>query len=552
MEENNYTFIDLAEDSKIDNHQYEERGFPHQMENLETLEEAGENMEEKGLDTFEKELESNRMEQLYLKKEKYEKDLERVNKSVRLLLEEKATIINILSQIDSQIKQPNPAHSLLLTKDGPNDSGTPPRLSPHLSPRFPPTSNNLGESEERKRRREEGKRREEERWVGKMEELKREFGIREFRENQKEIIVSTLKKKDCFVVMPTGGGKSICYQMPAAIEEQTTVVITPLVSLIHDQILHLRALPHLNASSISSSTPKGEGERMLESLLAVDPLQRIHLLYLTPEKLVQSKKLQKVLKRCEEEGLLGRFVLDEAHCCSQWGHDFREDYLQLHFLKSLFPNVPLLALTATATPKVEKDVKKILNIPHCLTFKSGFNRKNLFLEVREKKEEKRALSELVEFIKQNYPSQSGIVYCFSKKESENVASFLKQASIAAKHYHAGMEESGKRRVHEQWKKDQLQVIVATIAFGMGIHKPDVRFVVHFSVSKSIEGYYQEAGRAGRDGKPAHCLLFYKLQDSLRHFSLSSSSSPNFTSFLNCHSLLSSSFFFSPFSNHSVF
>ncbi|KAF2617324.1 hypothetical protein F2Q68_00039744, partial [Brassica cretica] len=247
----------------------------------------------------------------------------------------------------------------------------------------------------------------------------------------------------------------------------------------------------------------------------------LKILYVTPEKVSKSKRFMSKLEKCHNAGRLSLISIDEAHCCSQWGHDFRPDYKNLSILKTQFPKVPMVALTATATQKVQNDLIEMLHIPKCVKFVSSVNRPNLFYSVREKSlVGKAVVDEIAEFIRESYSNnESGIVYCFSRKECEQIAGELRARGISADYYHAEMDVYMREKVHMRWSKNKLQVIVGTVAFGMGINKPDVRFVIHHSLSKSMETYYQESGRAGRDGLPSECVLFFRSGDVPRQSSM---------------------------------
>ncbi|CAI5728355.1 unnamed protein product [Peronospora destructor] len=341
------------------------------------------------------------------------------------------------------------------------------------------------------------------------------FHLPDFRSVQEEVINATLSKKDVFVVMKTGGGKSLCYQLPALLDGNAgfTVVISPLLSLIQDQVMLFNDIAGEGAACrLSGEQSRGEASAIYKSLVATDSALRI--LLVTPEKLIKSKLLMSKFEKAYQIGRLKRFVIDEAHCCSQWGHDFRSDYSKLGILKRQFPTVPILAVTATAPPRLAMDVKIILEIRNCVSFRTSFLRSNLHYEVLPKSaKDATAMDSLVCLVKSFSPSETGIVYCLTRKETEQVAQHLRRANIRAACYHAYMED--KQETHLAWFRNKLQVVVATIAFGLGINKPDVRFVIHFTLSKSIEGYYQESGRAGRDGHAARCVLMYKPSDVLR-------------------------------------
>lgn len=344
------------------------------------------------------------------------------------------------------------------------------------------------------------------------------FGIPSYRQNQKEIINAIMSGRDVLVIMAAGGGKSLCYQLPAILRDGVALVISPLLSLIQDQVMGLTALG-IPAFMLTSTTSK-ENEKFIYKVLEKGEGE-LKILYVTPEKISKSKRFMSKLEKCHNAGRLSLISIDEAHCCSQWGHDFRPDYKSLSILKTQFSNVPVVALTATATQKVQYDVMEMLRIPKCVKFVSTVNRPNLFYTVRSKSSVgKVVVDEIAEFIQESYSnSESGIVYCFSRKECEQVAAELRERGIAADYYHADMDVNAREKVHTWWSKNKLQVIVGTVAFGMGINKPDVRFVIHHSLSKSMETYYQESGRAGRDGLPSECVLFYRPADVPRQSSM---------------------------------
>ncbi len=328
--------------------------------------------------------------------------------------------------------------------------------------------------------------------------LKKFFGYDSFRPMQADIIQSIYDKKDCLVLMPTGGGKSFCYQIPAVTTEGVTVVVSPLISLMKDQVEALKT-SGIPAAFMNSSQSYNDLQIIENQLFE----NKIKLIYVSPEKLV-SQSFLPLLKKIK----ISLFAIDEAHCISSWGHDFRPEYTQLNFLKSQFPQIPIVALTATADKLTRKDIISQLNLDNPEVFISSFDRPNLSLEVRPGQ---KRIEQILEFVK-THPKQVGIIYCLSRKSTEELTVKLLSNNIKAAAYHAMLPSRERSQVQEDFINDKIQVVCATVAFGMGIDKSNVRWVIHYNLPKNIESYYQEIGRAGRDGAPAETILFYSMSD----------------------------------------
>ena len=333
--------------------------------------------------------------------------------------------------------------------------------------------------------------------------LETTFGFREFKGPQKEIIQNIISKRNTFVIMPTGGGKSLCYQLPALLLEGTAIVISPLIALMKNQVDSIRGVSEKNsiAHVLNSSLTSDEIRTVKDDVKG----NKTKLLYLAPESLAKPSNIE-FLKSIK----ISFLAIDEAHCISEWGHDFRPDYRNIrNVLNKIDNRLPVIALTATATPKVQTDILKNIEISDADIFKSSFNRPNLFYEVRHKTEN--VNRDLVKFIKNN-SGKSGIIYCLSRKKVEEISDLLVLNGIKSVPYHAGLDSKMRNKNQDNFLMEDVDVVVATIAFGMGIDKPDIRYVIHYDVPKSLEGYYQETGRAGRDGGEGHCLAYYSYKD----------------------------------------
>ncbi|MBP5228936.1 MAG: DNA helicase RecQ [Bacteroidales bacterium] len=336
-------------------------------------------------------------------------------------------------------------------------------------------------------------------------QLKEFFGFSTFKPMQEDIIKHLVRGNNCFVLMPTGGGKSLCYQLPALLMEGTAVVVSPLIALMKNQVDAIRGFVSEKegiAHFLNSSLNKAQVQEVRDNLLK----GVTKLLYVAPESLTKEENIQ-LLRQCK----ISFYAIDEAHCISEWGHDFRPEYRRILPIVQEIGSAPIIALTATATPKVQSDILKNLGMADAKVFKSSFNRPNLYYEIRPKVN---AEKEIIKFIRNN-PGKSGIIYCLSRKKVEEMAQLLNVNGIKAAPYHAGLDAATRAENQDKFLMEEIDVIVATIAFGMGIDKPDVRFVIHYNIPKSLEGYYQETGRAGRDGGEGQCIAFYSFNDILK-------------------------------------
>jgi bloom syndrome protein len=354
--------------------------------------------------------------------------------------------------------------------------------------------------------------------------LKTHFGFDTLRPFQEKIIKHL--DKDILVLSPTGSGKSMCYQLPAIATKGVTVIVSPLKSLIEDQITQLKN-KNINVAFLNEDVSKKEKAELMKKLKNIDDYL---LFYVTPE-IILDDKIILLLKDLHNEGLFPRLVIDEAHCVSTWGHDFRDSYLKLKLIKKYITNLRITALTATATPIVKEDIINILELENPHIEASGFFRPNLNLKIINRNDT--ILANLRDLIQNKYMDQSGVIYCHSRRETERVSAYLENY-LKVSHYHAGLDQNIRKFIQKKWLTGQIKIIVATIAFGMGIDKPDVRFVIHYNLPSSLEGYYQEIGRAGRDGKPSDCILYYAYQDRVFYDNLFKKNQSNDKSNNNFH------------------
>ncbi|CAJ0569229.1 unnamed protein product, partial [Mesorhabditis spiculigera] len=362
-----------------------------------------------------------------------------------------------------------------------------------------------------------------------LKALHKHFGHRQFRPFQWDIVRNSLQGKDQIVVMSTGYGKSVCFQLRGLIKEDLTIVVSPLISLMEDQISNLRS-NNIEAATLNSQTTPAERDEILEKATS----GALRFLYLTPEYCqVATSTFSRINKR------VGQIAIDEAHCISQWGHDFRSDYKKLYVLRQEFPGVPVMAVTGTATPEVCEDIQKNLRITNAITTKTGFDRKNLYLIVRPRSTLAIDMGELLQDSERIGPNFGGptIIYCPTKKEVDEMYAYLRGKGVSCDSYHAGMSDANRKKAHQAFIHDKVSTVVATIAFGMGIDKPDVRTVIHYGAPKNMDSYYQEIGRAGRDGQPAKCITFYRDGDFAKYRFIQAQKTQNPTFAQHCEDLV---------------
>lgn len=336
------------------------------------------------------------------------------------------------------------------------------------------------------------------------------FKLPDFRPKQRKIIENILSGKDVIALLPTGSGKSLCYQLTSLMSNGITVVISPLLALINDQLSYLSKIG-VCSYAFNSQVNSDEKRQIISDITSSKP--KCKLLYTTPESVTKCGELNQALIQANKTHLLVRFIIDEAHCVSSWGHEFRESYLELKQIKRMFNGIQIVLFTATATPKVLMDMIIQLGMKKVHIHRQSFIRDNLSYSVIPKSSQ--VIYDMATMINHNYKGQSGIIYCLSRKNCETLAMKMTSLGISAEYFHAGLATDIKRDIQTRWINNQVQVIVATIAFGLGINKPDVRFVFHYTMPKSLEGYYQETGRAGRDGLPSNCILYYSMHDKIK-------------------------------------
>ena len=345
--------------------------------------------------------------------------------------------------------------------------------------------------------------------------LKIVFGFDELKDFQKKVVASSFENEDIVVISPTGSGKSLCFQLPALMSEGITIVLSPLKSLIYDQVENLKK-KDISCNFLNSDLTEKKKNLIFGEFKKKQP--NLKLLYTTPESIFCNDEIKEYMKNLYDRNLISRFVLDEAHCISTWGHDFRPNYLKVRKIKSEFSNIPIIALTATATERVKNDIIDILNFEKYKIFQTSFLKTNLNINIRNRgcsvKDEQFVIEEISNELKNKYKGQSGILYAFSRAKCETISSELKNLGVNSEHYHAGLSAKKRNEIQNLWLENKIQIICATIAFGMGIDKPDVRIIYHFNVPQNVENYYQEIGRGGRDKKRTDCILYYNDGDAV--------------------------------------